>query len=120
MSKNWFVRCDRGDMTVRVHAFGGPRDEADTYRIPICRNWRMPTPPFRRWADLSMVSGTAGADLVHSHTWYANFAGHVASLLGGMPHVISAHSLEPMRPWKAEQLGGGYRVSSSWIEKSHT
>src|SRR5690606_24932374 len=57
------------------------------------------------------------ADLVHSHTWYANMGGHLASLLGGIPHVISAHSLEPMRPWKAEQLGGGYRVSS-WAEKT--
>jgi starch synthase len=54
---------------------------------------------------------------VHSHTWYANFAGHVASLLHGVPHVISAHSLEPLRPWKAEQLGGGYRVSS-WVERT--
>ncbi|MGM2842338.1 glycosyltransferase, partial [Bacillus cereus group sp. Bce002] len=58
-----------------------------------------------------------GADLVHSHTWYANMAGHLASLLAGVPHVISAHSLEPLRPWKAEQLGGGYRVSS-WVEKT--
>ena len=56
-------------------------------------------------------------ELVHSHTWYANFAGHLASLLHGVPHVISAHSLEPLRPWKAEQLGGGYRVSS-FVEKT--
>ena len=49
---------------------------------------------------------------MHSHTWYANFAGHVSSLLYGVPHVITAHSLEPLRPWKAEQLGGGYAVSS--------
>ncbi len=54
---------------------------------------------------------------MHSHTWYANFAGHVASVLYGVPHVVSAHSLEPMRPWKAEQLGGGYRVSS-WVERT--
>ena len=54
---------------------------------------------------------------MHSHTWYANFAGHVASLLGDIPHVISAHSLEPLRPWKAEQLGGGYRLSS-YVEKT--
>ena len=59
-----------------------------------------------------MVRDCVGADLVHSHTWYANMAGHMASLLDGMPHVVTAHSLEPMRPWKAEQLGGGYRVSS--------
>ena len=55
-----------------------------------------------------MVAGCAGADLVHSHTWYANLAGHLAELLHGVPHVVTAHCLEPLRPWKAEQLGGGY------------
>ena len=59
----------------------------------------------------------AGADLVHSHTWYANFAGHVAKMLHGMPHVVTTHSLEPLRPWKAEQLGGGYTLSS-WAERT--
>ncbi len=67
--------------------------------------------------DLQVVSAIAGSDLVHSHTWYANMAGHIASLLHGIPHVLSAHSLEPLRPWKAEQLGGGYAVSS-WVEKT--
>src|SRR5699024_2423259 len=62
--------------------------------------------------DLLIAADCGGADLIHSHTWYANFAGHIASLLHGAPHVLSAHSLEPLRPWKAEQLGGGYRVSS--------
>ncbi len=64
-----------------------------------------------------MAAGAGGADLVHSHTWYANMAGHLASLLHGVPHVVTAHSLEPLRPWKAEQLGGGYRVSS-WAERT--
>jgi starch synthase len=67
--------------------------------------------------DLPMAAGCAGSDLVHSHTWYANLAGHVASLLHGVPHVMSAHSLEPLRPWKAEQLGGGYALSS-WVERT--
>jgi starch synthase len=67
--------------------------------------------------DLQMAEDVAGAELVHSHTWYANGAGHLAKLLHGIPHVVTAHSLEPLRPWKAEQLGGGYRVSS-WIEKT--
>ena len=53
-----------------------------------------------------------GADVVHTHTWYANFAGHLAKLLYGIPHVATTHSLEPLRPWKAEQLGGGYALSS--------
>ena len=64
-----------------------------------------------------MVDDCAGADLVHSHTWYANMAGHLAGLMHDIPHVVSAHSLEPMRPWKAEQLGGGYAVSS-WVERT--
>ncbi len=67
-------------------------------------------------ADLSMTAAVAGADLVHSHTWYANLAGHLATLLYGVPHVVTTHSLEPLRPWKAEQLGGGYALSS-WCER---
>ena len=68
-------------------------------------------------ADLNMVNTSAQATVVHSHTWYAGMAGHLAALLYGVPHVLTAHSLEPMRPWKAEQLGGGYRISS-WVEKT--
>lgn len=67
--------------------------------------------------DLAMAAGVEGAGLVHSHTWYANLAGHLAKLVHGVPHVATVHSLEPMRPWKAEQLGGGYRVSS-WCERT--
>jgi alpha-maltose-1-phosphate synthase len=67
-------------------------------------------------ADLSMAAAVEGAGLVHSHTWYANLGGHLASLLYGIPHVVTMHSLEPLRPWKAEQLGGGYAVSS-WCER---
>ncbi len=68
-------------------------------------------------ADLSMAAATGGADVVHSHTWYANLGGHLASLLYGVPHVVTTHSLEPLRPWKAEQLGGGYELSS-WVERT--
>ncbi|AQA04092.1 glycosyl transferase family 1 [Mycobacterium sp. MS1601] len=67
--------------------------------------------------DLVMTNAAAGADIAHSHTWYTGMAGHLAKLLHGIPHVVTAHSLEPLRPWKAEQLGGGYRVSS-WVEKT--
>ncbi|MFH8791247.1 glycogen synthase [Streptomyces sp. NPDC017941] len=67
--------------------------------------------------DLSMAAALEGRDLVHSHTWYANLAGHVGKLLHGIPHVLTSHSLEPLRPWKAEQLGGGYAVSS-WAERT--
>ena len=67
-------------------------------------------------ADLSMTAAVRGAGLVHSHTWYANLAGHLASTMYGIPHVLTAHSLEPLRPWKAEQLGGGYALSC-WCER---
>jgi alpha-maltose-1-phosphate synthase len=66
--------------------------------------------------DLSMTAGVGTAQLVHSHTWYANLAGHLAALLYGIPHVMTMHSLEALRPWKAEQLGGGYRLST-WCER---
>ncbi|MFJ8934436.1 glycogen synthase [Streptomyces sp. NPDC102365] len=67
--------------------------------------------------DLSMAAALEDRDLVHSHTWYANLAGHLAKLQHGIPHVMTAHSLEPLRPWKAEQLGGGYALSS-WAERT--
>ena len=63
-----------------------------------------------------MAAGVADAELVHSHTWYANLGGHLAKLTYDIPHVATVHSLEPLRPWKAEQLGGGYALSS-WCEK---
>jgi len=67
--------------------------------------------------DLRMAAAVAGADLVHSHTWYTNLGGHLAKLLHGIPHVVTSHSLEPLRPWKADQLGAGYRLSS-WCERT--
>ncbi len=113
------VRSLRADgVEVQVRAFGAERDETDTtsYATPVelaDANAAVQT----MGTDLEMVGDVAGADVVHSHTWYAGFAGHVASLLHGIPHVVTAHSLEPLRPWKAEQLGGGYAVSS-WIERT--
>ncbi len=101
-----------------MHAFGAPRDEPGTTSYPDLAELAGANGAIRTLGvDLAMVDDCAGADVVHSHTWYANMAGHLASLLHGVPHVVSAHSLEPMRPWKAEQLGGGYAVSS-WIEKT--
>jgi starch synthase len=67
--------------------------------------------------DVLMAADLDGVELVHSHTWYANLAGHLAKLLHGVPHVATTHSLEPSRPWKSEQLGGGYRLSS-WCEQT--
>ncbi len=106
---------------VRVRAFDGPRGpEAEAegifgYDVPAELAGANPALS-TLGVDLQMANDVAGADLVHSHTWYANLAGHLGGLLHGIPHVISAHSLEPLRPWKAEQLGGGYAVSS-WVEK---
>ncbi len=107
---------------LQVRAFGAPRDAdfhgatVTSYSTPedlSAANAAVQT----LGVDLRIVPDIAGADLVHSHTWYANMAGHLASLLHGIPHVLSAHSLEPLRPWKAEQLGGGYALSS-WVEKT--
>jgi len=67
--------------------------------------------------DVAMAAHCGSADILHSHTWYANLAGHLGAMLHDIPHVVSAHSLEPQRPWKAEQLGGGYRLSS-WVERT--
>ena len=108
----------RGDIDVQVRCFGEPRDEAGTTGYADLPQLSSANPALRTFGiDLTMASDCVGADLVHSHTWYANMGGHLASLLAGVPHVISAHSLEPMRPWKAEQLGGGYAVSS-WAERT--
>ena len=112
------VKALRTQLEVQVRCFGAPRNERDvtTYSVPAelsSSNAALQTIA----VDLLMANDTAGADLVHSHTWYANEAGRVSQLLHGIPHVITAHSLEPLRPWKAEQLGGGYRISSD-IEKS--
>jgi alpha-maltose-1-phosphate synthase len=119
--------ADLVDLT--VHCQGADRPDA-----ALARGDDRPVPPaiaHRPWdklaaassalqvisTDLAMTGAAGGADLVHSHTWYANLAGHLSSLLYGVPHVMTAHSLEPLRPWKAEQLGGGYALSS-WCERT--
>ena len=111
-----------GQVDLHVHCFGAPR-EADFHgavvrAYPVPQALASANPAVQTLGtDLEILQGLAGADLVHSHTWYANMAGHLGSLLHGIPHVLSAHSLEPLRPWKAEQLGGGYALSS-WVEKT--
>ncbi len=108
----------RGDLDVRVRAFGAHRDEAGTAAYADLPQLAHANATLRTLGvDLTMAADCEGADLVHSHTWYANFGGHLASLLHAVPHVVTAHSLEPMRPWKAEQLGGGYQVSS-YVERT--
>lgn len=102
----------------QVRAFGEPIDEPGTQGFPDLPELADANGALKTLGvDLTMVPAVAGADVVHSHTWYANSAGHLSSMLHGIPHVVSAHSLEPMRPWKAEQLGGGYAISS-FIERT--
>ena len=108
----------RGDLDVRVRCFGAPREEEGTTAYGEIAELADANAALRTiGVDLPMASDCAGADIAHSHTWYANLAGHLAQLLHGAPHIVSAHSLEPLRPWKAEQLGGGYALSS-WVEKT--
>ncbi|HEY6794987.1 MAG TPA: glycogen synthase [Kineosporiaceae bacterium] len=103
---------------VRVRAFGSPRADPGVTGYQEPATLAGANPALRTFGvDLAMASDCAGADVVHSHTWYANLAGHLAGLLHDVPHVLSAHSLEPLRPWKAEQLGGGYALSS-WAERT--
>lgn len=107
---------------LNIRCFGEPREpnfhgaHVQAYRVPADVTGQNPVIE-TLGTDVAMVSDLAGADVIHSHTWYANMAGHLGSLMHGAPHVISAHSLEPLRPWKAEQLGGGYAVSS-YVEKT--
>ena len=104
------------DISVDVHCFGGARSDAFGYDTPAA--FADSNAALQALAtDLAIADNLKNVDVIHSHTWYANFAGFTANLLHGIPHVVSAHSLEPLRPWKAEQLGGGYRISS-WAEKS--
>lgn len=107
----------RSSIDVHVHCFGAERHEQGTLGYSPVSLGGTPNPAVGTMAvDLAIVGDLGDADVVHTHTWYANFAGRMAGLLYDIPHILTAHSLEPLRPWKAEQLGGGYRVSS-WIEK---
>ena len=105
---------------VDVHCMGVPRETAFAHQPdPALALADPPANPALSTlsADLRMAHAAAGASVVHSHTWYTGMAGHLAAMLHAVPHVLTAHSLEPMRPWKAEQLGGGYQVSL-WVEKT--
>jgi starch synthase len=108
------LRDSSAGVEVEVHCFGEERSDAIGY--PASELELNPALSALD-TDIRIAQNLGGVDLVHSHTWYANMAGHWAGLLHGIPHVITAHSLEPDRPWKAEQLGGGYRLSS-WAEKT--
>lgn len=101
---------------VDVHCMGAPRATAFAHQPDAALADANPALSTLS-TDLRMAAAAAGATVVHSHTWYTGMAGHLSALLHGIPHVLTAHSLEPKRPWKAEQLGGGYQVSL-WVERT--
>ena len=100
---------------VSVHCWGAPRTEPGVTSHQPWNALSEPKPESTTLQamsiNLAMAAAVKGADLVHSHTWYANFGGHLSKLMWSIPHVVTIHSLEPLRPWKAEQLGGGYALS---------
>jgi starch synthase len=111
------VKGLREHLDVAVRCFGAPRTEEGVFAYGVPAELAGANPSLTTLGvDLQIAEAVAGTSLVHSHTWYANAAGRLAALLHDVPHVVTAHSLEPLRPWKAEQLGGGYRISSQ-IEK---
>jgi alpha-maltose-1-phosphate synthase len=111
----YLVRELRKLVDVTVHCWGAPRDEPGVRSYAAWDELAEPKPEATALQamsiDLAMAAGVKGSHLAHSHTWYANLAGHLAKLTWSIPHVVTVHSLEPLRPWKAEQLGGGYALS---------
>jgi alpha-maltose-1-phosphate synthase len=114
---DFLVRELRRLIDVDVQCMGEPRQGATAHSEDDARMPNANAALRILSTDLTMTAAAEGLDLAHSHTWYANMAGHWAKLLYDVPHVVTAHSLEPRRPWKAEQLGGGYRLSS-WAERT--
>jgi starch synthase len=101
---------------VSVQCWGKPRDEPGVTSHEPWSALAEPKPESTvleaMSINLAMAAAVKGVDLVHSHTWYANLGGHFSKLMWSIPHVVTTHSLEPLRPWKAEQLGGGYALST--------
>lgn len=107
----------RALIELEVHCFGAPRSEPGVFAYPMPPTLAEANPALATLGvDLEIAGALGRSDIAHSHTWYANLAGHLAAMLYDIPHIVTAHSLEPLRPWKAEQLGGGYRLSS-WTER---
>lgn len=109
------VKSLKALMDVDVYCMGADRTDAQAFALASSEGLNPALSVIQTDVSIAAAISAAGADVVHSHTWYANLAGHLAAATNGVPHIITAHSLEPRRPWKADQLGGGYRVSS-WIE----
>ena len=108
-----------------IRTFGSAAEEADGWRVrgyPAAHDLAAADERLRPMLaalsrDIGMVADPVMADVVHVHTWYTHLAGLLVQLAYGIPLVLTVHSLEPLRPWKREQLGGGYDVSS-WIERT--
>ena len=113
----YLARSLAGLVDLTVHCQGADRPDAVAHRPWAAPGRGQPVAAGDLDRPVDGRRRRRAADLVHSHTWYTNLAGHLAALLHGIPHVLTAHSLEPLRPWKAEQLGGGYAVSS-WCERT--
>ncbi|QYH19929.1 glycogen synthase [Corynebacterium aquatimens] len=112
------TRFMREIVDVDVHCMGAPRDEANVYVHGVDPELENANGALKTLSTgLRMANAATGLDVVHSHTWYSGLGGHLTGLLYDIPHVVTAHSLEPDRPWKREQLGGGYDISS-WSEKN--
>ncbi|WP_151549105.1 MULTISPECIES: glycogen synthase [Corynebacterium] len=112
------TRFMRTLVDVDVHCMGAPRDEKNVYVHGVDPALEDANPAIKTLSTgLRMATAANNVDVVHSHTWYSGLGGHLAARLYDIPHIATAHSLEPHRPWKREQLGGGYEVSS-WSEKN--
>ena len=101
---------------VDVYCMGAPREDAKAFQLREDPDMNMSLKVVAADVEIAREISLSAADVAHSHTWYAVLAGHLGAATKGIPHVVTAHSLEPHRPWKAEQLGGGYTVSS-WVER---
>lgn len=111
---------------VEVHCWGEQRLDAGNLHVRGTEPWsRLAQGPQEKFQtaleamslNLAQVKSMAGIDVVHTHTWYVSMAGFLAKKLFNIPFVLTTHSLEPLRAWKAEQLGSGYAMSS-WMERT--
>jgi len=109
------VNSLKNHIDVEVICMGKPRETAKAFELKNEAGVNPALSVVQTDVEMATYIAANNFDLVHSHTWYANLAGHLAAMTTGIPHLVTAHSLEPKRPWKAEQLGGGYKISS-WIE----
>ncbi|MFH0411758.1 glycogen synthase [Corynebacterium sp. L4756] len=112
------TRFMRELIDVDVHCMGAPRDEERVFVHGVDPELASANPAIQTLSTgLRMATAASEIDVAHSHTWYSGLGGHLAARLYDIPHVVTAHSLEPHRPWKREQLAGGYEISS-WSEKN--